>query len=211
MNLRPAVRVAWSLLLLAVALSAQLAPGAPEVDAATLARAVTIYRDTWGVPHCYGPTDPSVVFGYVYAQAEDNFWQIEDNYIAALGRAAEVHGERMLESDLLNRQLEIARLSQAEYTALEPDMRRISSAAAAALNYFVARNGRVKPRLIERFEPWHVLAFGRYATYQLFLARQAGLRPDEPRGAARELTAESTAGSNAWAIAPTRSASGYTM
>ena len=50
-----------------------------------IARSVTIYRDNYGVPHVYGPTDASCVFGYVYAQAEDNFWQIEDNYIQALG------------------------------------------------------------------------------------------------------------------------------
>jgi len=54
---------------------------------------VTIYRDTYGVPHVYGPTDASVVFGFVYAQAEDDFPQIEENYIRALGRAAEVYGE----------------------------------------------------------------------------------------------------------------------
>lgn len=27
-----------------------------------MADSVTIYRDTWGVPHIYGPTDASVVF-----------------------------------------------------------------------------------------------------------------------------------------------------
>jgi acyl-homoserine lactone acylase PvdQ len=37
---------------------------------------VTIYRDEWGVPHIYGPTDASVVFGAAYAQAEDNWWQV---------------------------------------------------------------------------------------------------------------------------------------
>ncbi|PYT00892.1 MAG: acylase, partial [Acidobacteria bacterium] len=50
-----------------------------------LAHSVTIYRDSYGVPHVYGPTDASCVFGYAYAQAEDNFWQVEDNYIQAVG------------------------------------------------------------------------------------------------------------------------------
>src|SRR5258706_10810100 len=59
--------------------------------AETLARAVTIYRDSYGVPHVFGPTDASCVFGYLYAQAEDNFWQVEDNYLCSLGRAAEVY------------------------------------------------------------------------------------------------------------------------
>jgi len=30
-----------------------------------------------------------VVLGFAYAQAEDNFWRIEDNYIRSLGRLAD--------------------------------------------------------------------------------------------------------------------------
>ncbi len=44
-----------------------------------LARSVTIYRDTFGVPHVYGRSDESVVFGLMYVQAEDNFWQLEED------------------------------------------------------------------------------------------------------------------------------------
>ncbi|MFP6752303.1 MAG: penicillin acylase family protein, partial [Pirellulaceae bacterium] len=32
-----------------------------------IARRVTIHRDSYGVPHVYGPTDESVVFAYLYA------------------------------------------------------------------------------------------------------------------------------------------------
>ena len=35
-------------------------------EAEALARSVTIYRDAYGVPHIYGPTDESVVFGAAY-------------------------------------------------------------------------------------------------------------------------------------------------
>src|SRR5205814_5168003 len=51
-----------------------------------------IYRDSYGVPHIFGRSDADVVFGYGYAQAEDGFRQLEDNYIHALGRAAEING-----------------------------------------------------------------------------------------------------------------------
>src|SRR5437588_674357 len=85
-----------------------------EAKAEKIARSVTIYRDSYGVPHVYGPTDVSCVFGYIYAQAEDNFWQIEDSYIRALGRASEVYGERTLDDDLLVHALEIPRLSRDE-------------------------------------------------------------------------------------------------
>ena len=60
------------------------------------ARSVTIVRDTWGVPHVYGPTDASVVFGMMYAQAEDDFWTVEEEYVRALGRQTELYGDSAL-------------------------------------------------------------------------------------------------------------------
>ncbi len=62
------------------------------------ARTITIYRDTFGVPHIFGPTDAACVFGLMYAQAEDNFWQLEQDYIRDLVRLDQLgkvqHGER---------------------------------------------------------------------------------------------------------------------
>src|SRR5213082_1747473 len=70
-------------------------------------RSVTIYRDTWGVPHIYAKTDAGAVFGLMYAQSEDNFWQLEQDYIRILGRSAEVEGTRGIASDLLYRAYEV--------------------------------------------------------------------------------------------------------
>ena len=61
-------------------------------DTSGLAKSVTIYRDAFGTPHIDGANDAAVVFGFAYAQAEDFFWQIEDTYILALGRYAEILG-----------------------------------------------------------------------------------------------------------------------
>jgi acyl-homoserine-lactone acylase len=169
-----------------------------------VARSVTIYRDKWGVPHVYGPTDYSVMFGFIYAQAEDNFWQIEDSYIQAIGRAAEVYGEngvltagsgntgRALESDIVNRQLGINRLAQEDYQRLSKQGREICDATADGLNYFLEKNPQTKPRLITKFEPWHLLAFNRFAQYQLFIFRRLGLRADELRASVQEIGAQKT-------------------
>src|SRR5207237_4174004 len=115
--LAPARAMLRAVGLTALVLSSLLVSTVRAADARVerLAHSVTIYRDSYGVPHVYGPTDTSCVFGYAYAQAEDNFWQVEDNYVQAVGRAAEVNGEGALEADLLNRTLEIARLSAAAY------------------------------------------------------------------------------------------------
>src|SRR6185503_19879874 len=90
-----------------------------QAVAKQLAGTVTIYRDTYGVPHVFGRTDASTAFGFAYAQAEDNFWRVEENFIRALGRASEVYGEQTLDEDRLNHALEIPRLAQAEYARLD--------------------------------------------------------------------------------------------
>ncbi|MBM4202797.1 MAG: hypothetical protein FJ194_01425 [Gammaproteobacteria bacterium] len=190
---------------------------------------VTIHRDEWGVPHVYGPTDASVVYGFVTAQAEDNFWQVEDSLIQALGRSAEVYGAGSVAADWLNRALRIPELSHEEWMSLPSEAQALTSAAAAALNDYVKRTG-TKPRLIERFYPWHFVAFSRFSVYQLFIFNRAGLKPEEIAavmaisGKADEAPSPATirtaafnqaldaayeqAGSNTWAIAPSRSRSG---
>ena len=57
----------------------------PEMDRlAARAKKVTIIRDDFGVPHIYGKTDADVVFGLLYAQAEDDFNRVERNYVWAI-------------------------------------------------------------------------------------------------------------------------------
>lgn len=187
---------------LCIGLAIAAAPRAD--DPVQLARSVTIYRDTYGVPHVFGPTDASCVFGYVYAQAENNFWQIEDGYIRALGRASELYGEKTLNDDEQVRALEIVQLSKAEYKRAGPPIQQLLQAAAAALNYYVERNPHA-PRVRLRFEPWHVYAFGRYALYHQFILKQTGLKPEDIK------TAADSQGSNMWAIRPAKSATGHAM
>ena len=77
--------------------------------AATFAAQPTIYRDAYGVPHIYGKTDADAAFGLMYVQAEDNFWQLEEDYIRILGRAAELYGPSALSGDILTRAWESER------------------------------------------------------------------------------------------------------
>ena len=137
-------------------------PADPDESLSKLARTVTIYRDTYGVPHVFGRTDASTVFGFAYAQAEDNFWRVEENFIFALGRASELYGEQTLDEDRLNHALEIPRLAREEYARLDKHMRSLCDAFAAGFNYYLARNSDVRPRLLTKIEPWYTLAFIRY-------------------------------------------------
>lgn len=200
-----------------------------------IARSVTIYRDSYGVPHVYGPTDASCVFGYIYAQAEDNFWQIEDSYIRGLGRASEVYGDRTLSDDMLNRALEIPRLAKAEYDRTSGRARELSDALSDGLNYFLAHNPQVKPRLITHFEPWYSFAFSRFTIYQQFIYGKSGLKVDEIKSAVQALDStgaaagsstvslniplngldepqeEAIVGSNMWTVTPSKTTSGHAL
>ena len=146
-------------LLLASVLSASAAFSAGVPGAGReLARSVTIYRDSYGVPHIYAKTDAGAAFGLMYAQAEDNFWQLETDMIRLVGRAAELDGPRGLAGDILVRAYESEKQAKEQYARTTPALRALCDGFAAGVNYYLETHSQVKPRLITRFEPWFILA-----------------------------------------------------
>jgi acyl-homoserine-lactone acylase len=181
------------------------------VSPEAIAREVTIYRDVYGVPHVFGRTDAAMVFGFAYAQAEDNFWQLEENYIRSLGRASELFGEAALNSDRLLHALEIPRLAREEYSRLDAHTRSICDAFAAGLNYYLARHPEIKPRLLDKFEPWHPLAFIRYNYYRNGFVRDPAIGFPNIQTAENDRRMKENQGSNGWVISPSKSATGHAM
>ena len=187
--------------LLTLGLLAAASPRTPP-----LARQVTIYRDTYGVPHVHGRTDAATAFGFGYAQAEDYFPRLEDNFIRAAGRRSELAGEATIREDRQNRLLEIPRLAQEEYRRLTPRMRALVDGFVAGINYYIAQHPTA-PRLLTRVEGWHPLAFIRYNYYQggfAGIGRGPGLTPLPVEEAANR-------GSNGWVISPKRTRDGHAL
>jgi penicillin amidase len=151
------------------------------------------------------------VFGFAYAQAEDNFWRVEENFIFALGRASEEYGERTLNEDRLNHALEIPRLAREEYARLDKHMRSLCDAFAAGFNYYLVRHPEVRLRLLVRIEPWYTLAFIRYNYFQNGFARDRSFRGTSLQTAAVDADLKPHTGSNGWVIGPSRSASGHAL
>lgn len=181
---------------------------AAAADPSELAQQATIHRDEYGVPHVIGATDESTIFAFGYAQAEDFFWQVEDSYLLALGRYCEAHGPRGLNSDLLNRAFEIVPRSERDFPALDATTRNLCTAFVGGINYYLAKHPEVQPRLLEKFEPWHVLALHRHVALELTF-RLTGLSDEFlPRRNPHVWTAT---GSNGWAIDGRRTASGNPM
>ncbi|UHG92735.1 penicillin acylase family protein [Spirosoma oryzicola] len=123
------------------------------------AKQVTITRDTWGVPHIYGKTDADVVFGLLYSQCEDDFDRVEENYLDAIGRLAEVDGESALYHDLRARLFMDTTQALALYKESPVWMKSLLDAFADGTNYYLYTHPAVTPRLLKRFQPWMPLMF----------------------------------------------------
>jgi len=132
----------------------------PEVAAwQTRADGVTIVRDDWGVPHIYAKTDADVVFGLMYAQAEDDFNRVETNFINSQGRLAEAEGEGEIYRDLRMKLFIDPVQLKADYAKAEPWLKALMDGWADGLNFYLATHLEVKPRVIAKFEPWMALSF----------------------------------------------------
>ena len=123
------------------------------------AEGITIIRDDFGVPHIYARTDADAVFGMLFAQAEDDFPRIEQNYIWATGRLAEVEGEEALFSDLRARLYMTVDEAKAAYESAPQWLKELCDAYADGLNWYLHTHPEVTPRLMTRFEPWFPMFF----------------------------------------------------
>ncbi|MAU17409.1 MAG: acylase [Muricauda sp.] len=120
---------------------------------------ITIIRDDFGVPHIYGKTDADTVFGLLYAQCEDDFNRVEQNYIWATGRLAEVEGEDALYSDLRAKLFMTEEEAKANYEKSPKWLKELCDAFADGINYYLYTHPEVKPKLLTRFEPWMPMYF----------------------------------------------------
>jgi acyl-homoserine-lactone acylase len=185
------------------------------------AQAVTIVRDTWGIAHIAGRSDADAVFGALYAQAEDDFARIERNYLVSLGWLSLAEGETAIYADLRQRLfIEPSQLKR-DYRSAPAWLKTLMVAWADGLNFYLWSHPDTKPRVIHRFEPWMALAFtegsigGDIETVDLAALQDfyggsapAALPPPPPRAAAAD---PSPGGSNGFAIAGARSASGHAL
>jgi acyl-homoserine-lactone acylase len=182
------------------------------------ARAVTITRDDWGIPHVHGKTDADAVFGMIYAQAEDDFNRVETNYINAMGRLAEAEGESAVWQDLRMKLFVDPDSMQAKYAASPAWLKRLMNGWADGLNYYLHTHPAVKPRVFTRFEPWMALTFSEGSIggdiesisldgLRAFYGDSAG----RPRPAEASAHAREPSGSNGFAIAPANTVNGRAL
>ena len=183
------------------------------------AREITIIRDTWGIPHISGKSDADAVFGLLYAQCEADFERVERNYIIAVARLAEVEGEALIYNDLRMRLFIDTTKAIAIYKTSPDWMKKVCVAFADGVNYYLYTHPDVKPKLLKRFQPWMPLLFsegsigGDIESVSLndlkeFYGKTPGNLKEEVNDDGLEPEPK---GSNGFAIAPSRTASGNAL
>lgn len=119
--------------------------GAAEPDYEALAAPasnydVEIIRDKFGVPHLYGQRDADVVFGLAYAQAEDDWATMQEIVVAARGNLAQQRGADAAVTDYLVHLLRVWPTTNAGYPDLPQNIREIAEAYAHGTNLWASEH-----------------------------------------------------------------------
>ena len=179
-----------------------------------LAQQVSITRDNWGIAHVYGTTDADAVFGMLYAQCEDDFKRVELNYIEKLGRLSEIKGQSVLYNDLEIKLLIDTEDAKADYKKAAPWLKKLLNSYADGINFYLYKHPEIKPALLTHFEPWFPLL---WTDGSIGAISTAGLSTGElktfysgnsDKVAYIEREKDVQTGSNGFAIAPSKTASG---
>ena len=188
----------------------------PEIERLKArAENVTIIRDDFGVPHIYAKTDADAIFGMLYVQSEDDFNRVEQNYIWAIGRLAEVEGEEAIYSDLRARLYMTTDEAKAAYEAAPDWLQELCDAFADGVNWYLLSHPEVKPRLLTKFEPWMPMFFSEGSIggdiEQIPLNGIREFYGDEISVASRRNQFKEPSGSNGFAISGDLTESGNAM
>ncbi|VVT20258.1 Penicillin amidase [Sphingomonas sp. EC-HK361] len=186
-----------------------------------------IARDTFGVPHIFGKTDADVAYGVAYAHAEDDFSTLQEAVAMSRGRLGAMLGADGAKTDyalaLLGAQATVDR----DYAAQPADVRAVLDGYASGLNAYAARhpdevrlaklfpiNGRdIATGFVLRSPFFFGLdqTLGALVGDEPLPAETAGATPDAADPAALPAAGEGNQnGSNAFVVAPRRSADGHT-
>jgi len=210
-------RVVWRSMLVVLALSLPAATGCGDGEPEGRAE---ILWDSWGVPHIFAEDDENLFYAFGQAQMQSHGDLILRLYGEARGRAAEYWGEGYEDDDRLIRTMGVPDRGREWYAAQRPEMRRCLDAFVDGINDYAEANPDFiadEVRVVLPVEPADVLSHLQRVIHLTFVgdnfsaaARRWEARPSTNAGNPRPATTE-LRGSNAWAIAPERSASGNAM
>ncbi|NOY42699.1 MAG: acylase [Planctomycetes bacterium] len=188
---------------------------------------VRILRDDFGVPHIFGKTDPDTAFGLAYAHAEDDFPTIRESLLQARGEFASFAGKDQAPVDFLAKLLRVKETVAKGYPTLPEEVRSLCDAYADGLNFYISKHPEDLPRRYLPMTGQDVVAgfvfkgpfFYGLDNEVLALFGENRGKPLSKKGDGEKTAAAVerwlhkegvTVGSNAFAVAPSRTPDGST-
>lgn len=164
-----------------------------------------ILWDSYGVPHVYAKDEAGAFYGFGYAQAQNHGNIVIHLYGEARGRAAEYWGDKYVESDKWMLANDVPERAATWYRQQTPQFRKNLDAFAQGINdYAKAHPEKIDPEVaaVLPVSGVDVMAHSHRLMNFIYIAPQAATMGADPAN---------NNGSNAWAVAPSKSASGNTM
>ena len=166
---------------------------------------VEIRRTSYGVPHILADDLGAMAYGLAWAHMEDYGQLVVERLTMARGELALFKGQDLVESDFWWRRRH--QLARKAYPTLDADTRSVYEGYAAAVNRFIASHPeRVQEWASDRFTGVDIAAH--WVDERLEGATRRFLASQAARRVASDSAAASGDGSNAWAVGPSRTASG---
>jgi acyl-homoserine lactone acylase PvdQ len=178
-----------------------------------------IVWDTYGVPHIYGTTQQSMFYGYGYAQAQSHANEILRLYGESRGKGAEYWGAEYEDTALWLIKNDVPARSKVWYDAQEPDFRASLDAFAKGMNDYAAAHPEAISAEVKMVLPvsgLDVVAHAHRLMNFVYVASPGrggeGEATDEDMAAKeQDKITNGEDGSNTWAVAGSKTASGHTM
>lgn len=179
-------------------LSVMILVGVANQQAVAQENRATLYRDTWGVPHIYADTLADAAFALGYAQAEDRIEDIFINIRTAAGTMAEVFGPAHAEQDYIMKVLRNAERCAQYWKTAPKHIRQLGDRFIQGVEQYLNEHPERRPAFATDLHGWQCLAVGRAMNLMFPL--------EDLMGDLRRKAYAPGIGSNAFAVAPSRSA-----
>ncbi len=163
-----------------------------------------ILWDVWGVPHIYGKNSEDILYAFGWAQMHNHGDLILRLYGQSRGRGAEYWDESYLGSDRYIHIMDVPERSLTWYESQPIKFQKYLNAFVKGMNDYAKAHGDQiddKVKIVLPIEVTDVLAHTQRAIHLTWVARNVREKAQNWQ----------SVGSNAWAISPSRSASGNTL
>ncbi len=111
-----------------------------ELEVAVLDEAVTVHRDSFGIPHIYATSTADLFRAQGYVEAQDRFFQMDFWRHIGAGRLAEMFGDSQVETDRFLRALGFESLARAELDLMPDELLQILQWYAEGVNAYLEVN-----------------------------------------------------------------------